>query len=65
MECVFIILAILVYDVGSAVVEVLLDFVIAVEYFFEVVFSHIRVTALVHYSLDCCFTGSLHQTHLD
>jgi len=61
---VFVVLAVIVYDVGGAVVELLLDFVIAVEDFFEVILAHIRVTYLVHNPLDCSFTCGVHEAHL-
>lgn len=65
MERVFILLAVLVYYLRGAVVEVLFHFFIGVEDFFEVVFRHVGVTAFVHDALDGCLTCGVHEAHLD
>lgn len=65
VECVFVVLAVLVYYLGGAVVELLFDFVVGVEDFFEVLFAHIRVTNFVHNSFDCSFGCGVHKPHLD
>jgi hypothetical protein len=65
VECVFILLAVLVYYLRSAVVEVLFHFFISVEDFFEVLFRHVGVTAFVHDALDGCLTGGVHEAKLD
>jgi hypothetical protein len=65
VEGVFVLLTVVVDDLGGAVVELLFDFVVAVEDFFEVLFRYIGVTALVHDSFDCCFGCGIHQCQLD
>lgn len=64
MVRVFVVLTVIVYDLGCTIVELLLDFVIALKDFFEVVLAHIGVTYLVHNPLDCSFTCGVHEPHL-
>lgn len=65
VEGVFVVLAVIIDYICCTVMELLFNFVIAVEYFFEVILRYVWVTAFVDYSLNCSFGGSVHQTQLD
>jgi len=63
--CVFIIFTILINNLRCAIMELFLYLLITIKYFFKVLLGHIWVTALMHYSFDCCFWSSIHQPELD